>query len=175
MTVSNKSKVSAETSLFFLSSMLQKSISFAQHMDNQTSILVGLSSGIFILAVSQVRGENGLISLPLLVLAIFSLLSALIALFAILPPRCMRKKGQEESLLYNKEIASFASASRYCKELIKVSGSMDEIIKQFSLELYNLSRFYYQPKRRLFKYARHLLLFGILISLIMMSAGFVLK
>jgi len=169
------SNVSPATSFFFLSSALQKSSSFARHMDTQTNILSGLSFGIFILSVSQIRAEDGTIILPLLVLAVFSLFASLMALFSVLPPRFMRKKGQKESLLYNKEIAGFQSSLKYHKELAEVSCSLNKITQQFALELYNLSRYYYQPKRRLFKYARHLLIFGISVSLIVTIFEFIAR
>lgn len=161
-------KVNHSVSFFFLSSILQKSENFARHIDSQTNILVGLSSGIFVLSISQIITESGSTSLPLLILAMFSLSSALMALFAVVPPRIMRKKGQKESLLYNKEIASFKSADHYERELSRACHDLDKIIHEYSVELYNLSNYYYQPKRRLFKYSRHLLLFGIFLSLIAM-------
>jgi len=164
-------KVSDSVSFFFLSGILQKSGNFARHMDNQTNILVGLSFGIFILSVSQAITESELISLPLLILAIFSLASALTALFAVIPPRIMRKRGQKESLFYNKEIASFKSSDHYEKELSKVCYDFNRIIHQYALELYNLSNYYYQPKRRLFKCSRNLLLLGIFLSLAAMIIG----
>ena len=167
--IKNKTKikpksVSAEVTFFFLSSVLQKSENFARHMDNQTSILVGLSSGLFILSVSQIKAENIAFFLPLLMLALFSLFAALVAVFALLPPKFMRKKGQNESLLYNKKIASYFS-EQYRKELKSVCIDLNKIIDEYSLEIYNICRYYYRPKRRLFKLSRLLLCSGIFISL----------
>jgi|GEM_PF-1640000 len=163
---SNSTPVNAEAVIDFLDSALQKVSDFSRHMDNQTNILVVLSSGIFILSASNIRTEDGSLLISLLILAIFSLFSAIIALFSVLPPWFMRKKGQEESLLYNKKITEFESPLQYGKELLKVSQDLDTITQQYALELYNLSQYYYRPKRYLFKIARHLLLIGVLVSLI---------
>jgi len=174
----SKKPVSTETTFFFLSSILQKSENFVRHMDNQTSILVGLSAGLFILSISQIEPENINFSfsfIPLLTLALFSLSSALVAIFALIPPRFMRKKGQKESLLYNKEIVSLSSADQYAKELRKISGDFDNIIDQYALEIYNICRYYYRPKRRLFKISRQLLCIGIFISLAVISIQFLLS
>lgn len=167
----NKHKINTTASFFFISSILQKAENFARHMDNQTNILLGLSSGIFVLSASQIRTENGSIVIPLLVLAIFSLVSALMAIFAIIPPRTMRKKGQKESLLYNKKISEFKSPKQYAKELLEVSRDFEKITQECATELYNLSRYYYQPKRRLFKWSRNLLLLGLSLSLLMIALG----
>lgn len=165
--IKNKTKskpVSAEVTFFFLSSVLQKAENFARHMDNQTNVLVGLSSGLFILSVSQIKAENMAFFVPLLVLAIFSLFAALVAVFALIPPKFMRKKGQKESLLYNKEIVSFNLSEQYKKELKKVCLDLNKIIDEYSLEIYNICRYYYRPKRRLFKLSRLFLCSGISIS-----------
>ena len=157
--------VNSETTFFFLSSILQKTENFARHMDNQTSILVGLSSALFVLSVSQIKIENGVFLLPLLIFALFTLSSAIVAIFALIPPKFMRKRDQKESLLYNKKIAGFDSASQYFKELKKVAGDLDKITEQYSVEIYNICRYYYRPKRRLFKISRQLLCLGIFLSL----------
>jgi len=170
----SKKPVSAETTFFFLSSVLQKSENFARHMDNQTSILVALSSGLFILSVSQIKPESINFSLSLLILALFALSSALVAIFALIPPRFMRKKGQKESLLYNKEIVSLSSADQYAKELKEIASNLDNIIDQYALEIYNICRYYYRPKRRLFKISRELLCSGIFVSLAVLSVQFLL-
>jgi len=166
-----KRSVDPETFLFFLCNVLQKTEGFARHMDNQINILVGLSSGVFILSVSQIAVKSVFV-IPLLILAVFSLSSALISLLAVLPPRPMRKKNQKESLFYNKNIIKFKSPNDYCKALLEASESVESIAGQYAFEIYNLSRYYYRPKRFLFKLARHLLFMGVLLSLVAMILSF---
>ena len=166
-----KKLVDDSTSFFFLSGILQKSENFARHIDNQTSILIGLSSAIFILSISQIMDRPNSILFPFVVLSLFSLASALIAIFALIPPRFLRKRGQKESLLYNKKISNFCSSGEYEKELAKACRDLDKIIHEYATEIYNLSKYYYQPKRCLFKHSRRVLLAGIILSLIMMIAG----
>lgn len=166
--------VSQETALFFLSGALQKAENFARHMDNQISILVGLSSGLFILSVSQIKPENSDVFFPLLLFIPFSLAAALLAIFALIPPRFMRKKGQKESLLYNKEIISLGSAERYAKELKEIVRDFDKIREQYALEIYNICRYYYRPKRRLFKISRQILCAGVFLSLLALLCHFLL-
>lgn len=95
----------------------------------------------------------------------FSAMATVIALLAIHPPRFMRKTGQEESLMFTKRIANFASFQEYEKELVKILDKPEKIVNQYAIELYNLSKYYYRPKRSLFNLARNILLTGVALTL----------
>ena len=123
---------------------------------------------IFVFSASKFPGESGDISLAFLVLSIFSLLSTLVGLFAIHPPKWMRKRGQEESLMYNKKISSFPSSVEYGDQLLNVMTGQEEMARQYAVELYNISKYYYRPKRNLFHIARRIFILGIAISLVLL-------
>lgn len=99
-------------SVRFLTSIMQKATDFIRHLDSQTNVLVSISSAIFLLVVSRVYSQET-INIPLLILGSFAGISALVSLYAIHPPRFMRNKRQEESLMYNKKVANFASHVEY--------------------------------------------------------------
>src|SRR3990167_7052656 len=143
----------------FLNGILEKRDTFARHIDSQVQILIGLSSATFLFSGSNLLGT-------------FAALAALVGLLAIHPPRFMRKRGQNESLMYNKKISSFASSSKYEEELRRVVGDQDALIKQYSIEIYNLSKYYYQPKRKLFRISRNLYFAGIGLSLTLLIFAF---
>ncbi|OHA62824.1 MAG: hypothetical protein A3E07_01765 [Candidatus Wildermuthbacteria bacterium RIFCSPHIGHO2_12_FULL_45_9] len=157
-----KSKLT-EPSEQFLDGLLSRAYDFAQHLDNQTSILVGVSSAIFVFSLSLVVEQQG--SFPFLILGIFAGCAALVGLFAVHPPKFMRKRGQEESLMYNKSIAGFASSSEYGEALEKIVDDKRAVIHEYAKEIYNVSKFYYRPKRKLFHLSRNILLIGIIVSL----------
>ena len=159
----NKGELNA-CSIQFLDELLQKSYQFAQHLDTQTDILVGVSSAIFLFSLSRFLDAKG--EIPFLILAVFTGLSSLVGLFAIHPPRFMRKRGQEESLMYHKHIMSFSSPAEYGRQLLSVIDDEDRIIKEYATEIYNVSKYYYRPKRRLFHVARNLLMTGILLGFV---------
>ncbi len=94
-------------------------------------------------------------------------ISALVALFAVHPPRFMRKRGQKESLLYNKNISSFSSFKEYAQEIKKVTTDKDAMIEQYAIEIYNLARYYYNPKRKLFHLSRNILIIGFILFMIL--------
>jgi preprotein translocase subunit Sss1 len=154
----------AESTAQFLEGIVQKHYSFSQHLDNQVNIIVGVSTAIFLFSLSRFLGGEG--NAPLLVLSVFSGVTLFVGLFAIHPPAIMRKRGQEESISYNKKIASYKTSKEYWKALREVLDDKEEIIRQYATETYNVSKFYYRPKRKLFHLARNILVYGILITLV---------
>ncbi len=148
----------------FLTGLAEKHSAFARHIDNQANILIGLSTGIFVLVANQVLNSK---TMPLYFFTamIFSALSAIMGLLTVHPPKFMRKKGQKESvMLYNKAISSFKSPEEYAEKLKNLFNNQNELFHEFGLEIFNLSKYYYRPKRTLFVYSRNLLIAGIIIS-----------
>src|SRR3989338_3614752 len=76
-----------------LTGVMEKATGFVRQFDTQTNVIVGFSTAVFIFAVSMV--QNKVFVESFMVLAFFSILSALVGLYAIHPPRFMRKKGQK--------------------------------------------------------------------------------
>ncbi|MBI5153107.1 MAG: hypothetical protein HZA36_01470 [Parcubacteria group bacterium] len=155
----------------FLSAILEKTRSMVIHLDSQTNILIGISSAIFIFSAqrAQLSGENVLF----FVLTIFSVSAALVALLAIHPPKNMRKRGQGESLMFNKKIMAFSTPAEYEHALGIILGDQNAMLREFSVEIYNLSKYYYRPKRSLFNLSRNILLFGIALSSLMFISRFI--
>ncbi|PIP28207.1 MAG: hypothetical protein COX29_02445 [Candidatus Moranbacteria bacterium CG23_combo_of_CG06-09_8_20_14_all_35_22] len=151
----------------FLDGLSNKIIERTRNVDSQCNVIIGLSTGIFILAINEVMNSDHL-HITLSLIAFFSALSAIISLLAIRPPSFMVKKGQEESLLYSKKIADFESAREYSIELKKILKKDQDIFQHFSIEIYNLSKYYYRPKRKLFEISRNIFLFGVIFSLIIL-------
>ena len=106
--------------------------------------------------------------ITLSLIAFFSALSAIVSLIAIRPPARMVLKGQKQSLLYTQKISDFSSAKKYAKELREILKCDEDIFNQYATEIYNLSKYYYRPKRKLFAVARNIFLFGVIFSLIVL-------
>lgn len=156
----------------FLGNILDKTSSFIQHMDTQINIIIGISSAIFLYSSSQTILANHLVS-P--ILSIFSAASIIIGLFAIHPPRFMRKKGQKESLIYNKKISDYSSSTEYSAKLSEVLGDIDKIREHYAREIYNMSSYYYRPKRKLYRWSRDVLLWGIILAAAAYILGPIIK
>lgn len=157
----------------FLKGLVEKEVSFTHHLDSQTHILIGISTALFFLSVAAF--QEGREELSLLIIGVFSALSTLVGLMSVHPPRFMRKHGQEESIMFSKNISKYETSSQYSEELIKVVTSQENIVEQFGKELYNLSKYYYRPKRVLFRISRNLLLAGIGLGLFAFLTEIIVK
>ncbi|PID51855.1 MAG: hypothetical protein CR972_04940 [Candidatus Moraniibacteriota bacterium] len=149
--------------LTFLEGLTAKVIDAAHTVDNHANVMVGLNTGIFALVVSKLFEVNTL-HLTMGVVAIFSAFSALAAIFAIRLPRFFGHKEREKSILHTQRIAEFGSAESYADELQKMLDDDREIFRQHALEAYNLSKFYYIPKRKMLTYSRLIFIFGVMAS-----------
>ena len=149
----------------FLKSILEKSTVLSSRIDDQLNILLGLSTAVFIFSASKV---DPVTNYWWAVLAFFSGLSIIIGLFAVHPPRFITKVGQDESLMYNKNIAKrFKNSKEYTKKLLEVVNNHDAIVHQYATEVYNVYKYYYGPKRKLFKFSRLILAVGIVLTFLL--------
>lgn len=147
-----------------LTAVQEKATMMLRHIDAQINILLGVSVGVFAYA-SSVLGNGGR-SLHLFLLASFAALASLLALLAVHPPRFMRKRGQQESIFYNKRVTEFGSPAAYAKALGQVMDDPNEVTAQYARETYNLYAYYYRPKRVLFVWSRDLFFGGIVLGLL---------
>ncbi len=153
----------------FLSSILEKSTVLSSRIDDQLNILLGLGTAIFIFSASKI---DQVVSYWLIVLAFFSGLSVVVGLFAVHPPRFITKVGQSESLMYNKHIAKkFRNSKEYAAKLLEVINSKEAIVQQYATEVYNVYKYYYGPKRKLFKFSRLVLAMGIVLAFLLFVAS----
>jgi len=151
-----------ENSMVFMNSVMSKATGIILHFDTQTNILIGISTAISAFAISNIKSGSSVFS----TLAFFSIISVAIGLYAVHPPKFLRKKGQRESLLYNRKIAGFNDSKEYATEIKKIIDDKDALIEEYSNEIYNIYKYHYRPKRVLFKISRDFLIAGILISVL---------
>jgi hypothetical protein len=151
----------------FLNAVVDKTNTLIHQVDTQSNILISIGTAVFLFSANRYATDK---YLYLLALSFFSSLSMVVGLFAVHPPRFMRKKSQKESMMYSKTITSYGNPSNYSKELSDIIGNRDKMIEQYSTELFNLCTYYYRPKRDLFKLSRNLLLTGIILGLLLFLA-----
>ncbi len=155
----------------FLSIVVEKVRAMAQHMDSQLNILLGADLAIFVYATSQYNTHR---SVVFFTLALFAALSACISLIAIHPFKFMRKRGEVESIMYNRSVIRYPSHEGYREALAEVLNDSNEMLNQYSLEIYNVYKFYYRPKRDLYTLARNTLLVGVVVSFLGFAWGAIL-
>lgn len=152
-----------EATTNFLQGLTEKIIDTTRNLDSHANVMVGINTGIFMLAVSEIFQVEHL-KLTFGVVAIFSAVSAFIGLLAIRLPNMLVNKKHKESNFYARSIANFPSAKAYSKKLREILSSDDAFFEEYSLEVYNLSRYYYIPKRRLLSWSRYVFVFGVMAS-----------
>jgi hypothetical protein len=146
----------------FFGGLLDKTYEFVHHFDTQTNILVGISTAVVAIAASGVRSETS--PFAFFVLGAFSSVSVILGLYSIHPPKFMRKKQQRESIFYNKNIIHYGSPEQYAAELTRTLKDKHEFVAQNTMEMHNLFKYYYRPKRTLFKLSRNFLMVGIILA-----------
>lgn len=154
-----KTPLSQYENIELLNGILHKADSFAQHLDTQANILIGINLAIFLISISFYRDHVG--EFFFLTLATITGISTLVSLLTIHPPRFMRKRGQRESLFYNKRVAEFGSSTKYINAVQKITRDRKKVTEEYLLEIYNVYKYYYRPKRRLYNLARNILIIGI--------------
>ncbi|KKQ17423.1 MAG: hypothetical protein US31_C0019G0010 [Berkelbacteria bacterium GW2011_GWA1_36_9] len=159
------SKNDLASTVKFLGNVLDKTLSQTQHIDNQINILIGIDSGIFLFSTSKLNTD---LTPVFFTLGIASVLSLIISLLAVHPPEFIRKSHKQEiepqSLMKNKQISDFTSATAYGDALIGILGKQDQITQNYAGQIYSLAKYYYRPKREMYKLARNLLLVGMIVS-----------
>ncbi|HKC04251.1 MAG TPA: hypothetical protein VKC54_00025 [Patescibacteria group bacterium] len=152
--------------VFVLNEILQKINGNTEHIDIQINNIVILASALFAFsATGYLSGSPG-IHLYLLILALFSSLSAVVGLIALNPPSFFDKRGQKDSKLYTHGISTYKSSEEYYLAIKIMLADRKKTVEQYALEIYNLSKFLYLPKRKLFNLSRNILIFGFLLSLV---------
>lgn len=151
------------TATVFLEGLTKKVIKAIRTVDSHANVMVGLNTGIFVLVVSKLF-EVEVLRFTMGVVAIFSAASSVAAIFAIRLPRFFVRRDHEPSAFHVQEIAEYKNADEYADELKKIITDDKEMFRQHSLEAYNLSRYYYIPKRRMLAWSRYLFVFGVMAS-----------
>lgn len=158
-----------------LNGLLVKINDQVKQIDTQSNIIIAFNSAIFIFSAQLSIRNVGTVDWYLLTLATFSAVSAMFGMLAIHPPAYMRKHGQHESIIYHGSVYDFKDAALYSKELAQICNISSTTISEYGLEIYNLVKYYYKPKRLLFHRARSTILVGFFVSLVLYLFQFVFK
>ncbi len=151
-------------SIDFLEGLTKKIIDATHTVDNHANVMIGINTGIFIFVISKLFEYDSL-KITMGVVALFSACSVIAAMLAIRLPRLLTKRYHHEvSVLHATKIAKFSSAKKYADALQKIIKDEDEIFRQHALEAYNLSKYYYTPKRKMLAWSRYFFLFGVMAS-----------
>jgi hypothetical protein len=163
-----------EAVVIFLDGLVNRIVNSTRNVDTQCSVLIALNTTILALSLTAMA-QNDRFHLALLCLAVGTTLSAVLALCAVRPPKFLVKDGPEEGLMYTKRIVRYESAKEYSKDLIKILRHDEELFHHYAMEIYNLSKYYYRPKRNLYSISRNIFLLGIIFAVFFVFMELALK
>jgi len=167
--VNNNSQKDLSALIRPLGDILAKTLSQTQHIDAQINILIGINSAIFIYSTSKLDTNSAAI---FSVLGIASVMSLIVGLLAVHPPGFLRSRSkqnidQAENLFKHSTIFGFSTPSQYGEALTKTFQDPEKIIQAYAGQIYSISKYYYRPKREMFKLSRNIMLWGMIISAIL--------
>lgn len=151
--------------LSFLKDSLEKQLRVYHNYETRANYTIALSSGILVFAIAH------LISKPIFTLGIYiiiltAFISLILSLLTLKPPKFMRKKRQKESLFYHNNISDL-SFEDFNKKINKTIDSPKEIVKQYSMEIYNLATYSIGPRKIFSSYTTPILTVGLTIGIIL--------
>lgn len=148
----------------FYGDTLKKLIDLSRQIDMQVNMITSLSSVLLAFSVTQIIQQHEPITFA--VLSVCMVCAVISALFAAHPPRFMRRAGQHQSAMYSKSIARYPSAVEYEAQLRSFLSDADAMVGEYAREIYNLSKYYYIPKRKLYLISRNFFVSGIALATI---------
>ncbi|MEA3323054.1 MAG: DUF5706 domain-containing protein [Patescibacteria group bacterium] len=161
--INEQLQIASDTDMSFLNNLSEKIIDVTHTVDTHANIMIGINTAIFAFVVSKLF-EVDTLRITMGIVAIFSACSALAAVSATRLPHFFSKTKHEKSILHAPRIAQFNSANEYAGALKKMTQSKDETFRQHALEVYNMSKYYYLPKRRMLAWSRYFFVFGVMLS-----------
>lgn len=147
--------VSAEAGHYQLSAMA----------DSKASMLMGASFVVFSIAIGQII--EGSVSLPMLILTLFSFGATVLGVLTVRPARMRAAKveAKQANLLF---FGSFANISReeYVEEMIRVLSSEEEVYRRMARDIYDHGCLLRAEKYRWLYWSFTMFLVGLIVTFV---------
>jgi len=149
-----------QTQMHFLEKSLEATHNLRTAFDNKASFLLAISGILFVLSVGKMD------TAPFAIMAVFSLASAIFCIFSItLPVRSFSEQTKDSLFCYwGIKKMSYQEYTKQLKSRIKTD---DDVIKQYTQEIYSLYHNSIRYKLLFIKLAGIYLLVGLLVLFIL--------
>jgi len=161
-----KGELRAQERIRFVADILTKQIALRNQIETRANIIIGFSIAISAFFLKNPSAEGMRAGVVILLGA--SSLAIIASLFALKPPRFLSKDLLEKSVFYHGTISDMNS-QEYIQKIEEVSQSESEIIRQYSLETYNLSRYLIKYKNFFATLAIRILVVGFIVGVTILS------
>jgi Family of unknown function (DUF5706) len=140
----------------------QVNVSLSQMADQKASILMGATFVVFTIGVGQAARQA--LSAPLIILIAFSFLSALLAVFAIMPSVTPTKNGGNNILFFG--VFSRMTEAEYTDEVMANLHDDEHIYRTMLRDVYQNGLVLQNKKYKFLGYAYRAFLAGLILTLI---------
>jgi Family of unknown function (DUF5706) len=140
----------------------QINVTLSQMADQKASILMGATFVVFTIGVGQAARQG--LSVPLIILIAFSFLSALLAVFAIMPSVTPTKNGSNNILFFGH--FSRMTEAEYTEEVLENLRDDDHIYRTMLRDVYQNGLVLQNKKYKFLSYAYRVFLSGMVLTLI---------
>jgi Family of unknown function (DUF5706) len=144
----------------------QVNVSLSQMADQKASILMGATFVVFTIGVGQAARQA--LSAPLIILIAFSFLSAMLAVFAIMPSVTPTKNGSNNILFFG--FFSRMSEAEYTKQVMDNLHDDEHIYQTMLRDVYQNGLVLQNKKYKFLGYAYRVFLAGLVLTLISLVA-----
>lgn len=161
-----------EILISMLNKILKKQESQWFNYETRASIILAFSASIFVLIAKDLfENNNHHLKISIVVFAFTLLIVIILSLLTIRPLKFLRKKNQEESLMYAGRIKKMGK-EKYTQELIKMTGNKEKIIEEYAMEIYNLVTYAIAPRKKMFRMIIPTIIIGLSLGLSLSLLGF---
>ena len=143
----------------------QINVSLSQMADQKASILMGATFVVFTIGVGQAARQA--LSLPLIILIAFSFLSAMLAVFAIMPSVTPTKNGSNNILFFG--FFSKMTEAEYTQEVMANLHDDEHIYQTMLRDVYQNGLVLQNKKYKFLGYAYRVFLGGLVLTLISLA------
>jgi Family of unknown function (DUF5706) len=140
----------------------QVNVSLSQMADQKASILMGATFVVFTIGVGQAARQA--LSAPLVILIAFSFLSAMLAVFAIMPSVTPTKNGSNNILFFG--FFSRMTEAEYTEEVMANLHDDEHIYRTMLRDVYQNGLVLQNKKYKFLGYAYRVFLAGLVLTLI---------
>jgi Family of unknown function (DUF5706) len=140
----------------------QVNVSLSQMADQKASILMGATFVVFTIGVGQAARQA--LSVPLVILIAFSFMSAMLAVFAIMPSVTPTKNGSNNILFFG--FFSRLSEDQYTEEVMANLHDDEHIYRTMLRDVYQNGLVLQNKKYKFLGYAYRVFLAGLVLTLL---------
>ena len=145
----------------------QINLSLSQMADQKASILMGATFVVFTISIGQANRDGA--SIAILVLAFFSFVSAMLAVFAILPSIAVKPNGGGRNILFFGTFTEMSEAE-FAETVLDEIQTQEGVYRLMLRDIYQNGQVLQRKKYKFLGYAYRTFLAGLVLTVVTLAA-----